>query len=104
MTYLTLSALQEENSSTGYSLIKIIKSRTNGFIELKVGTIYALLDVLVDKNYLSREDQVIRRKSKDGYKRMTVYTLTIEGKEELQLLRDKWRDFVSEVSRFEEAG
>ena len=102
MTYLTLSSLERNSSCSGYSLIKIIKEKTNNSINLKVGTIYALLEVLTEQNSLYREEQVIRKTSKEGYKRKTVYNLTNRGREELKILRQNWKTFVEEIERFEE--
>ncbi|NHJ02361.1 MAG: PadR family transcriptional regulator [Candidatus Heimdallarchaeota archaeon] len=102
MIYLALSTINQEPQSSGYSLIKIIKTRTKGLIELKVGTIYALLDVLVDQRHLIRDEIEIKKKTKKGFKRITVFTITETGLKELEALTKEWGKFILKIKKFSE--
>jgi DNA-binding PadR family transcriptional regulator len=62
----------------GYGIIREVTERTDGLIKLRTGTLYTLLQRLVEEDLIDESDS--RPDPKDDDQRRTYYTLTDLGR------------------------
>ena len=90
---LILSLLSEE-SMYGYMLVKEIDRRSNGYFQLKEGTLYPALHRLERDGLVEGEWE----EAKSGQSRR-YYHITALGSERLDCLRREWDLFTAAVNR-----
>ncbi|MDD3367621.1 MAG: PadR family transcriptional regulator [Lachnospiraceae bacterium] len=91
-TSMLLLRLLEEKDMYGYEMIETLESRSNHIFNLKAGTLYPLLHLLEEKNYLDSYEQEINGKTRK------YYTITKEGKKYLQSKKEEWETYTSAVA------
>ena len=84
---LILLAVLAEKPAYGYGLIRVLRSRTGGMLDLTEGTIYPVLHRLEQAGYLKSQSLTVRSR------RRRLYALTAAGQEELTRLRREWYQF-----------
>lgn len=90
---LILLAVLSEGPAYGYALIRTLRERTGGMLNLTEGTMYPVLHRLAENGYLESRVLVVRSR------RRRLYQLTPAGQEELQRLRREWDQFSLGVER-----
>ena len=85
-------ALLEDGAHHGYELAKMIDDRTRGKLSFHVANVYTSLYRLERAGYI-----VGRWVEKDGQRRRRFYRLTPEGRRQLAVRREHWREFVGAV-------
>ena len=84
---LMLLAVLAERPAYGYALIRTLRSRTGGMLELTEGTIYPVLHRLEQGGYLESRVQTVQSRQR------RLYQVTAAGQEELERLRREWDQF-----------
>ncbi|HEX5368167.1 MAG TPA: PadR family transcriptional regulator [Dehalococcoidia bacterium] len=72
----------------GYALIKELRDRTEGMLDLSEGTVYPVLHRLEEAGFL--ESKLVTAQSR----RRRLYSITPRGEQELQRLMNEWDEFV----------
>jgi transcriptional regulator len=93
-TELLLLALLEGQPRHGYELAKLIELRSNGRLNLRIGSLYPILCRLEDKGMISG-----RWVEKPGERRRRLYRLTAAGRAMLANQRSVWHDFINIVNQ-----
>ena len=93
-TELLILALLEGRPRHGYELAKLIESRSDGRLRLRVGSLYPILCRLEDRGLVAG-----RWVEKAGERRRRFYRLTGAGRGILADQRSNWRDFVDAVNQ-----
>lgn len=93
---LMLLSVLEEEPSHGYDVIRALRERTEGELDLAEGTLYPALRRLEADGLLDSEWAVV------GGRRRRVYELTEAGQEELERRRDDWFRFATAMRRLVE--
>ena len=93
-TELLLLALLEGQPRHGYELAKLIELRSNGRLNLRIGSLYPILCRLEDKGMISG-----RWVEKPGERRRRLYRLTSAGRAMLANQRSVWHDFITVVNQ-----
>ena len=75
----------------GYALIKELRDRTGGMLDLSEGTVYPVLHRLEEADLL--ESRLVTA----GSRRRRLYSITPAGAEELQRLLSEWDEFVQGI-------
>lgn len=75
----------------GYALIKDLRDRTGGMLDLSEGTVYPVLHRLEGAGLL--ESALVTA----GSRRRRLYRITSTGEEELQRLLSEWDEFVQGI-------
>ena len=89
---LVLSLLEKENMY-GYQMIKELRKRSKDLFELKEGTLYPILHLLEQKNYItSYWDESYSKKRK-------YYSITKKGKDVLKEKELEWKIFSEGVNK-----
>ena len=83
---ILLAALQPE-PAYGYALIRELRDKTGGFLDLTEGTLYPVLHRLEDAGYLHSRMLTVQSR------RRRLYSLTPEGERQLERLRRDWSEF-----------
>ena len=83
---IVLSLLENENMY-GYQMIKKLSEKSQNVFEFQEGTLYPILHVLEEKNYIaSYWDSVSGKKRK-------YYSITKEGRKHLAEKKEEWKIF-----------
>jgi transcriptional regulator len=90
---LILSAL-DGRARHGYEIGKLLEHRSGGKLELKVSTLYSALYRMEDNGWIKG-----RWVEKEGERRRCFYSLTPDGKGELEAQRKEWRAFSAVVNQ-----
>lgn len=85
---LILLATLQQSPAYGYALIRELRQRTEGNLDLTEGTIYPVLHRLEAAGFL--ESRLVTVQSR----RRRLYSITPAGEEELERLRRDWSQFV----------
>lgn len=85
---ILLAALDGVGSAHGYEIQRLLRTTSQGSLDLAEGTIYPALHRLEHAGWVDSEWS---RNPTSGRKRR-VYTLTTSGRDELRLLAEQWRD------------
>ena len=91
--FLVLSLL-EAQPRHGYDISKLIEARSGGALTFHVTSLYPLLHRLesqgrIEGTWVEKADQRRRR----------YYRLTSEGRRELRIKQQNWKDFVATIGR-----
>lgn len=81
----------------GYQLLGEIASQSQGFLQLKEGTLYPILYRLEDDGLIQASWDAEGRSAPKK-----VYTPTDQGREELARQRQVWKEFCACVARFDQ--
>ncbi|GGO29703.1 PadR family transcriptional regulator [Deinococcus humi] len=90
---LLLLATLEDSPRYGGQIIADVQAATDGFFNLREGTLYPALHRLEKAGWISGEFQQLPR----GGSPVKVYTLTPTGRTELREQREKYERFASAV-------
>lgn len=90
---LILSSL-EAGRKHGYEIGKELERRSDGRLEFKASTLYSILYRMEDRGWIKG-----RWVEKRGERRRCYYTLTSDGRRQLQSQRAEWREFSKMVNR-----
>lgn len=92
-TNLLILKLLEKENMYGYQMIKELQKKSENIFELKEGTLYPILHLLEEKNYItSYWDETTSKKRK-------YYSITKKGKDVLKEKEEEWKIFSSGVNR-----
>lgn len=91
-TTLLLLRLLEEKDMYGYEMIETLRAKSNNVFELKAGTLYPLLHSMEGKNWLVAYEQ------EAGGKMRKYYHLTKDGKKQLAVKKEEWKEYSSAVA------
>lgn len=94
---LILLALRKQDCY-GYELVHIIKEKTDGVIDLKLGTLYPVLYRLIDDQCISSSEAVENRRVR------VYYHMEPKGKEYLQKLLTKYLRWSNAIQKLIERG
>jgi PadR family transcriptional regulator PadR len=83
-----------ESEKYGYQVVKELERRSEGFFQLKEGTLYPILHRLERQGLLSGRWETMPNGSERRY-----YSLTAKGERALSDKLDEWQTFASAVSR-----
>ncbi|UJP40075.1 PadR family transcriptional regulator [Cellulomonas palmilytica] len=92
-TYLVMLALADEPRH-GYGVVREVKALSGGRVALGAGTLYGVLDRLVERGWAQMSDEVVV----DGRLRR-YYRLTDEGLAEVTAETDRLRELASRARR-----
>lgn len=81
------------NEMHGHQVISELKDRSDGFFELKSGTVYPLLKSLEQQGYIAAHTAMIANRER------SVYRVTEAGKAYLASETAKWRDYCRAVEK-----
>jgi len=98
-TSMLLLKLIEEEDMYGYQMIDTLARRSDDTFSLKAGTLYPLLKSLEQKGYLNSYE-----KSADSKRIRKYYSITKEGRKQLQEKREAWNTFVAAMNGVLEGG
>ncbi|HYP26713.1 MAG TPA: PadR family transcriptional regulator [Blastocatellia bacterium] len=91
---LLILSLVEGRPRHGYEISKLIESRSEGFLQFNVASLYPLLYRLEKRGWIEG-----RWVEKAGQRRRRYYKLTPEGRKVLAAQRTNWRAFVEAINR-----
>jgi DNA-binding PadR family transcriptional regulator len=84
---LILLAALQPGPAYGYALIRDLREKTGGFLDLTEGTLYPVLHRLEDAGYLNSRTVTVQSR------RRRLYSITPEGEDQLERLRRDWSEF-----------
>ncbi len=87
---LCVLALLSREPMYGYQLIKTLKEESDGYFDLKEGTLYPILYRMVDKGILKDEWLQVDNKPPRKY-----YTMTAKGKKHLEKVKQEFELMVA---------
>lgn len=90
-TAMLILRLLEEKDMYGYEMIDTLRGKSNNVFELKAGTLYPLLHSMEGKGWLDVYEQ------EAGGKMRKYYHLTREGKKQLKVKTEEWKEYSSAV-------
>ena len=90
-TSMLLLRLLEEKDMYGYEMIETLEKKSNNVFTLKAGTLYPLLHLLEEKNYLTSYE------SDASGKRRKYYSITKEGRKYLKSRKEEWQEYQAAV-------
>jgi PadR family transcriptional regulator, regulatory protein PadR len=90
-TLLILSVLADE-PMYGYQIIQELEKRSDGYFKMKEGLLYPLLHRMKREGLLSSQWH-----DEDGVRRRKYYTITANGRRELQEQSQEWRTFIDQM-------
>ena len=90
-TAMLVLRLLEEKDMYGYEMIDTLRGKSNNVFELKAGTLYPLLHSMEEKGWLDVYEQEAVGKMRK------YYHLTREGKKQLQVKKEEWKEYSSAV-------
>ena len=93
-TELLVLALLAERRRHGYEIAKVIEERSDGAVSFRVASLYPLLYRLERRGWIQG-----KWVEKSGARRRRFYSLTAEGRRQLQRERAAWREFAGAVDR-----
>lgn len=90
-TSMLLLRLLEDKDMYGYEMIEALEQKSNNVFSMKAGTLYPLLHLLEDKEYLTSYEKEVNGKTRK------YYHLTREGKKYLKAKKEEWKEFSTAV-------
>jgi DNA-binding PadR family transcriptional regulator len=84
---LILLAALQPGPAYGYALIRDLREKTGGFLDLTEGTLYPVLHRLEDAGYLKSRTVTVQSR------RRRLYSITADGEDQLERLRRDWSEF-----------
>jgi PadR family transcriptional regulator PadR len=89
---LSILALLSQGKKYGFQIIKELREKTNGYFDLKEGTLYPALHRLEKRGYLKSEWVTEKDRPPRKY-----YVLTKEGKKVLKSASSEWHQMVDSM-------
>lgn len=90
-TMMLILKLLEEKDMYGYEMIETLREKSENVFELKAGTLYPLLHGMEEKNFVKCYEQ------EAGGKTRKYYSITKEGKRQLQNKEKEWKEYATAV-------
>jgi len=90
---LILKALQS-GPRHGYALSTWIRETTEGVLQIEDGALYTALHRMEKRSWLSAEWRL-----SETNRRVKTYSLTSEGREQLEQRSDTWNEYAAAVSK-----
>lgn len=90
-TSMLLLRLLEDKDMYGYEMIEALEKKSNNVFSMKAGTLYPLLHLLEEKEYLTSYEKEANGKTRK------YYHLTREGKKYLKAKKEEWQEFSTAV-------
>lgn len=91
-TSMLLLRLLEGKDMYGYEMIEALEQKSNNVFSMKAGTLYPLLHLLEEKEYLTCYEKEANGKTRK------YYHLTREGKKYLKSKKEEWQEFSTAVA------
>ena len=91
MTMLILRLLDEKDMY-GYEMIEALRAKSQNVFELKAGTLYPLLHMLEEKQFVTSYEQEVLGKVRK------YYSLTRDGRAHLEEKRTQWQEYSKAVT------
>ncbi len=92
-TEMLVLALLSEKDRYGYEIIAELKSRSDNVFDMKSGTLYPVLHLLMQKGCLTSYEQAA------GGKTRVFYRLTPDGRKLLDEKKAEWNAYSSAIGR-----
>lgn len=92
-TMMLLLKLLSEKEMYGYEMIETLRSRSRNVFELKAGTLYPLLHQMEEKGFLISREQEIASKTR------RYYSITKEGRKQLEKKTEEWSEYADAVTK-----
>jgi DNA-binding PadR family transcriptional regulator len=89
---MMILALVEERARHGYEILKLLEERSEGVLELHVGSVYPILLRLERRGW-------VRGEQAEGGRRRRAYAITEEGRRVLEEQRSTWSEVVAAIAR-----
>jgi DNA-binding PadR family transcriptional regulator len=89
---MMILSLVEEQARHGYEILKLLEERSEGVIELHIGSVYPILYRLERRGW-------IRGARAEGARRRRSYGITAEGRRVLEQQRHTWREVAAAIAR-----
>ena len=86
-TDLLVLTLVEKEPMYGYQMIKELSKKSENVFNLQEGTLYPILHMLEEKNYISSYWD------ENGSKKRKYYMITKEGRKHLNDKKEEWKTF-----------
>ena len=91
MTMLILRLLDEKDMY-GYEMIEALRAKSQNVFELKAGTLYLLLHMLEEKQFVTSYEQEVLGKVRK------YYSITRDGRAHLEEKRTQWQEYSKAVT------
>ena len=91
MTVLILRLLDEKDMY-GYEMIEALRAKSQNVFELKAGTLYPLLHMLEEKQFVTSYEQEVLGKVRK------YYSITRDGRAHLEEKRTQWQEYSKAVT------
>ena len=91
---LILMKLLSERAMYGYELTQIVAKRSGGVVEVPEGSLYPTMYKLGEKGYVTDERRTVGKRQQRVY-----YSLTEQGKEQLDLMLREYYNFLDGMER-----
>ena len=91
MTMLILRLLDEKDMY-GYEMIEALRAKSQNVFELKAGTLYPLLHMLEEKQFVTSYEQEVLGKVRK------YYSITTDGRAHLEEKRTQWQEYSKAVT------
>ncbi len=92
-TEMLVLALLSERDRYGYEIIAELKSRSDNVFDMKSGTLYPFLHLLMQKGCLTSYEQTVKGKTR------VFYGLTPDGKKLLEEKKAEWDVYSGAIGR-----
>ena len=92
-TMMLLLKLLSEKDMYGYEMIETLRKRSENIFELKAGTLYPLLHQMEEKGFLISFEKEVSSKVRK------YYSITKEGKKQLEKKRAEWTKYADAVTK-----
>lgn len=90
-TTMLLLSLLSEKDMYGYEMIETLRKRSNHVFDLKAGTLYPLLHLLEEKNYLESYENL------ESAKPRKYYRINEKGRKYLKVISEEWKEYAQAV-------
>lgn len=91
MSMLILRLLDEKDMY-GYEMIEALRAKSQNVFELKAGTLYPLLHMLEEKQFVTSYEQEVLGKVRK------YYSITRDGRAHLEEKRTQWQEYSKAVT------
>ena len=98
-TTMLVLQLLEEKDMYGYMMIEALAKKSDNTFALKAGTLYPLLHILEEKEFLTSYDS----NGENGRTRK-YYSITKKGKTHLNQKKEEWKAYTSAVNQVLKGG
>ncbi|MGN1167005.1 MAG: PadR family transcriptional regulator [Lachnospiraceae bacterium] len=91
-TSMLILKLLEDKDMYGYEMIDTLRNKSQNVFELKAGTLYPLLHSMEEKGFLEAYEKEAVGKIRK------YYHLTKEGKKQLKVKKEEWKEYSQAVA------